>query len=130
MTSITQNMRFRQSLMKYAQRFGVARASRKYNKSRSYIYFWLKRYNGSIESLACQSRTLHKAEFTFFCKVGNRDTQMITGARGQSQQPSTNAATASASWLWQVAGASRNPLFMSVTTHLTSSRLGKDFKYS
>ena len=48
MTSITQNMRFRQSLMKYAQRFGVARASRKYNKSKSYIYFWLKRYDGSI----------------------------------------------------------------------------------
>ncbi len=59
MTSITQNMRFRQSLIKYAQRFGVARASRKYNKSKSYIYFWLKRYDGSIESLACQSRRPH-----------------------------------------------------------------------
>ena len=59
MTSITQNMRFRQSLMKYAQRFGVGRASRKYNKSKSYIYFWLKRYDGSIESLACQSRQPH-----------------------------------------------------------------------
>ena len=59
MTSITQNMRFRQSLMKYAQKFGVAQASRKYNKSKSYIYFWLKRYDGSIESLACQSRRPH-----------------------------------------------------------------------
>ena len=59
MSSITQNMRYRQSLMKYAQRFGVARASRKYNKSKSYIYFWLKRYDGSIESLACQSRRPH-----------------------------------------------------------------------
>lgn len=45
--------------MKYAQKFGVARASRKYNKGRSYIYFWLNRYDGSIESLACRSRRPH-----------------------------------------------------------------------
>ena len=35
-------MRYRQSLMKYAQRFGVTRASCKYNKSKSYIYFWFR----------------------------------------------------------------------------------------
>lgn len=45
--------------MKYAQKFGVARASRKYNKGKSYIYFWLNRYDGSIESLACRSRRPH-----------------------------------------------------------------------
>ena len=33
--------------------------SRKYNKSRSYIYFWLARYDGSLHSLACQSRRPH-----------------------------------------------------------------------
>ena len=38
--SITQDMAYRQSLMKYAEKYGVSRASRKYNKSRSYIYFW------------------------------------------------------------------------------------------
>ena len=54
--SITQDMAYRQSLMKYAEKYGVSRASRKYNKSRSYIYFWKKRWNGSAESLACQSR--------------------------------------------------------------------------
>ena len=37
--SITQDMAYRQSLMKYAEKYGVSRASRKYNKSRSYIYF-------------------------------------------------------------------------------------------
>lgn len=26
--------------MKYAEKYGVSRASRKYNKSWSYIYFW------------------------------------------------------------------------------------------
>ena len=49
-------MAYRQSLMKYAQKYGVSRASRKYNKSRSYIYFWLARWDGGVESLACLSR--------------------------------------------------------------------------
>ncbi|MDE7362388.1 MAG: DDE-type integrase/transposase/recombinase [Oscillospiraceae bacterium] len=59
MDIITQNMRFRQSLMKYAEKNGVEKASRKYNKSRSYIYFWLKRWDGSIESLAEKSKKPH-----------------------------------------------------------------------
>ena len=59
MNSITQDMKFRYSLMKYAEKYGVARASRKYNKAASYIYFWKARYDGSIESLACRSRRPH-----------------------------------------------------------------------
>lgn len=54
--SITQDMAYRQSLMKYAEKYGVSRASRKYNKSRSYIYFWKARWDGSVTSLSCQSR--------------------------------------------------------------------------
>ena len=38
MNRITQDMKYRQSLLTYAQKYGVSRASRKYNKSRSYIY--------------------------------------------------------------------------------------------
>ena len=57
--SITQDMAYRQSLMKYAEKYGVGRASRKYNKSRSYIYFWKKRWDGTPESLVCQSRRPH-----------------------------------------------------------------------
>ena len=49
-------MAYRQSLMKYAEKYGVSRASRKYNKSRSYIYFWKSRWDGTVESLACHSR--------------------------------------------------------------------------
>ena len=52
-------MAYRQSLMKYAEKYGVAKASRKYNKSRSYIYFWKNRWDGTPESLACQSRRPH-----------------------------------------------------------------------
>lgn len=57
--SITQDMKYRQSLMQYAEKYGVKRASRKYNKSRSYIYFWRSRWDGTLESLACQSRKPH-----------------------------------------------------------------------
>ena len=59
MERITQDMRFRQSLMRYAERYGVARASRRYNKAPSYIYFWRKRWDGSIESLRPKSRRPH-----------------------------------------------------------------------
>ena len=45
--------------MKYSLNHGVSKASRRYNKSRSYIYFWLSRYDGSIGSLACRSRRPH-----------------------------------------------------------------------
>ena len=45
--------------MKYAEKYGVSRASRKYNNSRSYIYFWRSRWDGTEASLACQSRRPH-----------------------------------------------------------------------
>ena len=46
MNRITQDMKYRHSLLTYAQKYRVSRASRKYNKSRSYIYFWRARYDG------------------------------------------------------------------------------------
>ena len=57
--SITHDMAYRQSLMKYAEKYGVSKASRKYNKNRSYIYFWKARWDGSAASLACRSRKPH-----------------------------------------------------------------------
>ena len=45
--------------MKYAVKHGVSKASRKYNRARSYIYFWLKRWDGSIDSLRTESRRPH-----------------------------------------------------------------------
>lgn len=59
MKSITQDMRYRQSLLEYARKYGVSRASRKYNKSRSYIYFWKARYDGTLESLRPKSKRPH-----------------------------------------------------------------------
>lgn len=57
--SITQDMAYRQSLLKYAEKYGVGQASRKYNRARSYIYFWKARWDGTLASLACQSRRPH-----------------------------------------------------------------------
>lgn len=62
MPSITQDMRYRESLLKYARKHGVARASRKYNEYRSYIYFWRTRWEEGgcqIESLRDRSRKPH-----------------------------------------------------------------------
>ena len=59
MATITQDMKYKQSLMKYATAHGVSKASRKYNRARSFIYFWLKRWDGSVESLRPESRRPH-----------------------------------------------------------------------
>lgn len=56
MNRITKDMKYRYSLMKYVEKHGVAQASRRYNKGRSYIYCWKSRFDGSIESLVCRSR--------------------------------------------------------------------------
>lgn len=59
MKTITQDMEYRCSLMKYREKYGVNRASRKYNRSQPYICFWKKRYGGMLDSLACESRRPH-----------------------------------------------------------------------
>ena len=50
--SIAQDMEYRQSLMKYAEKYGVSRAGRKYNKGWSYIYFRRQRRDGNAAFLA------------------------------------------------------------------------------
>ena len=59
MASKTQDMRYRQSLMKYAQKFGVALASRKYSKSQSHILLLADAVDGTLETLAYCSRRPH-----------------------------------------------------------------------
>lgn len=44
-------MRYRESLIKYADKHGVSKASRVYNTNRQYIYRWMNRYDGDIRSL-------------------------------------------------------------------------------
>ncbi len=59
MNTITQDMRFRLSLIHYADKYGVTKAARKYKTNRQYIYRWKKRYDGSWESLRDRSRRPH-----------------------------------------------------------------------
>ena len=55
-SKITQQMRYRESLIKYAKKHGVSKAARVYNTNRQYIYRWLKRYDGTTRSLANKSK--------------------------------------------------------------------------
>ena len=59
MATITQDMRFRLSLIHYAQKYGVTKAAVKYKTNRQYIYRWMRRFDGSIESLRERSRRPH-----------------------------------------------------------------------
>lgn len=59
MTTITQDMRYRLSLIHYAEKYGVTKAAVKYKTNRQYIYRWKRRYDGSLESLRDRSRRPH-----------------------------------------------------------------------
>lgn len=59
MNKITQTMRFRQALIRYAEKHGVTKAAIRYNVSRQYIYRWKKRYDGTLQSLADKSHRPH-----------------------------------------------------------------------
>ena len=59
MNKITQTMLFRQSLICYAKKKGVTKAAVKYQTNRQYIYRWLKRYDGTLQSLADRSHKPH-----------------------------------------------------------------------
>lgn len=59
MATITQDMRYRLSLINYAEKYGVTKAAVKYKTNRQYIYRWKRRYDGSLESLRDHSRRPH-----------------------------------------------------------------------
>lgn len=59
MATITQDMKYRLSLIKYAERFSVTKTAIKYKTNRQYIYRWKRRYDGSLESLRAYSRRPH-----------------------------------------------------------------------
>ena len=59
MTTVTQTMLYRQALIKYAKKHGVTKAAIRYKTNRQYIYRWIKRYDGTIQSLADRSHRPH-----------------------------------------------------------------------
>ena len=59
MATITQDMRYRLSLIHYAEKYGVTKAAVKYKTNRQYIYRWKHRFDGSLELLRDHSRKPH-----------------------------------------------------------------------
>ena len=59
MNSITQELKYKQSIVKYALRNGVTAASIVYKKHRKTIYRWIDKYDGTIASLTNKSRRPH-----------------------------------------------------------------------
>ena len=56
MKTVTQKARYRQAIIKYAEKYGVTKAANRYNVNRQYIYRWKKRDDGTLESLIDRSR--------------------------------------------------------------------------
>ena len=56
MDKITQEAYYRQRVIRWAGKHGVTEAANRYRTSRKTVYKWMKRYDGSIESLKDHSR--------------------------------------------------------------------------
>ena len=52
-------MRYRQSLILYADKHGVTKAAIRYRTNRQYICRWMKRYEGTLQSLVDRSHRPH-----------------------------------------------------------------------
>ena len=61
MNSITQNIKFKQSVIKYSYKNGVTAASLQYKVPRKTIYRWRERYDGTLASLVNKSRKPHRS---------------------------------------------------------------------
>ena len=59
MKNFISDLKYRHSIIKYANRFGVTRASDHFNVSRSFIYKLLKRFDGSLDSIKPFSKRPH-----------------------------------------------------------------------
>ena len=59
MKSITQKLKYKQSVVKYSYKFGVTKAAIKFEECKRTIYRWRDRYDGTLESLMDKSRRPH-----------------------------------------------------------------------
>ena len=94
MATITQDMRFRLSLIRYAEKHGVTKAAIRYRVNRQYIYRWKNRYDGSLESLGYRSRRPHShpnqhtpAELKLIADMRRRNPDYIPKPYEQMQYP-------------------------------------------
>ena len=59
MDKITQTVLYRQALINYARKYGVTKAAIRYRTYRQYVYRWMKRYDGTLQSLEDRSHRPH-----------------------------------------------------------------------
>ena len=59
MNSITQDILYKQSVVKYSFKYGVTKAAIKYKMHRKTIYRWREKYDGTAQSLKNKSRRPH-----------------------------------------------------------------------
>ena len=57
--SITQKMKYKQSVIKFSFKYGVKEAAKKFNEWPKTIYRWIERYDGTRQSLVNKSRRPH-----------------------------------------------------------------------
>ena len=57
--SITQKLKYKQSVIKFSYKYGVTKAAIKFEESKRTIYRWRERYDGTLESLKDKSRRPH-----------------------------------------------------------------------
>ncbi len=57
--SITQKLKYKQSVIKFSFKYGVTKAAIKFKENRRTIYRWIERYDGTLESLKDKSRKTH-----------------------------------------------------------------------
>ena len=60
MNTITQITTRRQAIINYSKKKGVTAAARRYNVGRATIYRWMKRYDGTLDSLKDRSHRPHR----------------------------------------------------------------------
>lgn len=79
MNIITEEMKYRRKLCEYALKNGVTKAARKYHTYRQFVYRQLEKYDGSVRSLALQSRrskhspTAQESELELIKRILNRN---------------------------------------------------------
>ena len=59
MNSITQDILYKQSVVKYSFKYGVAKAAIKFKMYRKTIYRWCEKYDGTVQSLKNKLRKTH-----------------------------------------------------------------------
>ena len=86
MNSITQDVRYKQSVVKHSYKHGVTRTAIEYRMHRKTIYRWRDRYDGTLESLVNKSRrprshpnqhTIEEIKLIRDMKAKNKDTGLV-----------------------------------------------------